>query len=485
MDERSAELTDLQKAYRDDPENRPAALNLAQRYCDLGWFNEAIELYQAAFERSPDDAMILLEYGNTAFKKGDYTSAVRLFTRLTERHPDRIEGWNNLGIALTKCNNHENAREAFHRVLEIEPENSGALLNMGNYYFGKQEYGKARTYFERACAVRADFPDAWFNVGNACIELKCYEDARTAFEKALRYRREFPSALKNLGWVYEHDGRLAEAQQCYSEAILINKADANLYVNFGNVQVRLKKYDEAKKYFLKAVRLSPNNLHGWLGLRGYALAKGDVETFMRATLAVLPRLSDEMLAQSIAVLYDLHQIDKADELLEQADRLGRGGDLLDLQRLLLYKRQEKHPEKTKVIADRISGLTDPPDAIHRGLARYYLLTKEYAWVIACIERMKDRDATSYGLLWRAMLEQGKTVEVKREIREYIAVHPESFDTYFLLADIEAKRGNVKRAETLLVHALDHGFNDMEEIHANSVLHDIFESMTGKQLIADA
>ena len=78
-----------------------------------------------------------------------------------------------------------------------------------------------------------------------------------------------------------------------------------------------------------------------------------------------------------------------------------------------------------------------------------------------------------------------TDEVKREIRNYIINHPESFDSYFLLAGIEARRGNVKRAETLLVHALDNGFNDMEEIHANEVLQEIFESMTGKQLIEEA
>ncbi|MBN1308745.1 MAG: tetratricopeptide repeat protein [Chitinispirillaceae bacterium] len=485
MDDRNAELSDVQKAYRDDPENRPAALNLAQRYCDLGWFNEAIEIYQAALERDPDDTVILLEYGNTAFKKGDFTNAVQLFGRLTARRPERIEGWNNLGIALTNCNDSEGAREAFQRVLEIEPENPGALLNMGNYYFGKHDYGKADVYYERACAVQADFPDAWFNRGNTYIELKHYEDARIAFEKALHYRREFSSALKNLGWVYEHDGRLDEAAQRYSEAILINKADAELYVNLGNVQIRREKFDEAKKCFLKAVRLSPNNLQGWLGLRGYALAKGDVGTFMRATLAVLPRLSDEMLAQSIAVLHNLHQIDKADELLAQADRFGRCGDLLDLQRLLLYQRKGTCPEKVRAIADRIAGLTDPPDAIHRGLARYYLLTKEYEQVIVRIGQMKKKDATAYGILWRAMLGQGNMAEVKREIRRYMTGHPDSYDSYFLLADIEARRGNMKRAETLLVHALDRGFNDREEIRANSVLNDIFESMTGKQLIADA
>ena len=147
--------------------------------------------------------------------------------------------------------------------------------------------------------------------------------------------------------------------------------------------------------------------------------------------------------------------------------------------------QREYAEKVKAIIDRISVLSDPPDAIHLGLARYYLLAGEFSAAKQRIESIENLDGAAYGILWRARLALGMTDEVKREIRNYIINHPESFDSYFLLAGIEARRGNVKRAETLLVHALDNGFNDMEEIHANEVLQEIFESMTGKQLIEEA
>lgn len=485
MEQQNGSLELLQQEYREHPEDIAVAVNLAQHYCDLGWYNEAIEVYKEAKAKEPEDTSLLLEYGNTVFKKGDFAGAARIFKKVTRLRPDRIEGWNNLGIAQTKCDEPEKAHESFQRVLELEPEHPGALLNMGNYYFGRGDYEEARSYFERACATKKDFPDAWFNLGNTCIKLERYLDARRAFEKALRYRREFSSALKNLGWIFEHEGLLAEAQQCYTEALMLNKADARLYVNSGNVYVRQKKYDEAKKCFLKAVRLAPNDLHGWMGLRGYALAKGDIGTFVRSTLAVLGRLNDETLVQSIEILFELNQIDKAEEVLHQADRLGRSSDLLDLQRLLIYQRRGEEHEQISRIAERLAALPELTAPFHRGLARYYLHEGDFTTAVYHIEQIGQPDDTETGIKWRALLGLGQAGEVRRSIREYIGKHPESYDTYFLLARLEADRGNLKRAEVLLVHALDHGFNNMEEIYANSVLNDLFESMTGKKLLEEA
>jgi tetratricopeptide (TPR) repeat protein len=372
------------------------------------------------------------------------------------------------------------AHESFRHVLDVEPQNTGALVNLGNCFFNEGAFNDARTCFEKACSMHPDLSDGWYNLGNTYIALGRLQDARAAYGKALRYFREFPSALKNLGWIDEHEGRLDDAERCYSEALKISKTDATLYVNLGNVHVRQKRYDDAKRCFLKAIRLAPHKLHGWMGLRGYALAKGDISTFVRSTMAVLGRLSDEVLAQSIDVLYELHQIDKADAMLAQADRLGRKGELLDVQRLLLYQRKKTEPQKMKALLKQLCVLADPQDVVCRGLAKYYLNEQCYTDAITWTDRIAEPDALSFGILWRAMLAQGNLKEARKQIRDHIAGHRDSCDTYFLLADIEARRGNRKRAETLLVYALDHGFNNMEEIHGNKVLHELFESMTGKK-----
>ena len=123
--------------------------------------------------------------------------------------------------------------------------------------------------------------------------------------------------------------------------------------------------------------------------------------------------------------------------------------------------------------------------MYRGLARYYLNKKEYVKASLFIEKINEPDENELGILWRSMLQTGKTKEVKKMLREHIRKNQESCDAYFLLAVLEAQNGNFKRAEILLVYALDHGFNNTEEIQSYDALHGIFENMTGKNLVEEA
>ncbi len=406
------------------------------------------------------------------------------FGQLTEMNAERIEGWNNLGIVQLQKGDLEEAKKSIGKVLEIEPDNSGALLNMGNYHFARSEFDAAQTYFERAINLKADFPDAWFNLGNTFLAKKEFELAKNAFEKAIRYQREFPSALKNLGFIYEKLGDLEKAESYYNQASELNKADAALRVNLGNVHLQRKKYDDARKCYLKAVRLAPNDISGWMGLRHLSLVKGDLNTFMRATLAILPKLSDESLAKSIEMFYELNQLSKADDLLTQADRLGRSGNEIDLQRLLIYHRKGIHQGKVAGIFKKLSNLVEKSEAIKKGLARYSLESGDNDTAIHYIKQMTQPDSVGHSILWRALLAKKETDEARGSIQNYIRENPDSFECWFLLARIEAERGNIAKAEKYLVRSLENGFTNLDELNDCPELKKIFDSLASKDLVVD-
>jgi tetratricopeptide (TPR) repeat protein len=469
-------LEKLRQEYKADPLNMENTIRLIQYLSDQGWYNEAIDIARAAMEKDGQNYTLVLEYGNTCFRKNDLKEAEQAFLRLTRLKPDRIEGWNNLGIVRVQLSEMEKAGEAFAKVLSIEPDNPGALVNMGNHHTNKGELSKARAYFEHALQVRPDFTDAWYNLGNVLLAQEDYEGARAAFEKALKYQEDFSSALKNMGYACEKSGKYENAEQCYLQAIELNKADFSLRVNLGNLYLKQKKYDEAKKCYLKAVRLAPHMLPGWMGLRHLSLAKGDLNTFIRATLAILPRLDEDVLAQSIEILFEHNQIEKAEEILAQADRLGRRGDALDLQRLLIYQRKKNNSKKAEGIYKRLSEKPVLTDQIRKGLARYALHNKDYDTVIAHIEKMTESDSPSQSILWRALLARKEDRKVKQLVQLHIKEDPDYFDSWFILAVIEASRGNRIRAERFLIKALENGFTNMEELNQYSHLKQIFETL---------
>ena len=72
-----------ERIQKKDTESSRVTLQQAQNYCDRGWLNEAIEVFDELINENGDDPIILLEYGNTLFKKGDLSSAEHIFEKLT------------------------------------------------------------------------------------------------------------------------------------------------------------------------------------------------------------------------------------------------------------------------------------------------------------------------------------------------------------------------------------------------------------------
>jgi len=62
-------LEALRAACVKNPDDREAAVQLAQFYVDLGWLNEAMDLYRELLKTIKDDYTLLLDYGNLCFRK--------------------------------------------------------------------------------------------------------------------------------------------------------------------------------------------------------------------------------------------------------------------------------------------------------------------------------------------------------------------------------------------------------------------------------
>lgn len=473
-------LSKLRERFEKTPEDIDTALRLAGFYVNSGWYNQAKDVFRDALKVHADDFTLLLEFGNTCFKKGDFNEAGSAFRKLCAVRPDKIEAWNNLGIVQIQEGDLEGALHSFEKVIELEPENAGALLNMGNYYAGKGMHEDAIAYFHKTVAVLPGFADAWYNLGNSFLAIGKMVEAGEAFEKAIKYRGDFPSALKNLGFVYERQKRFDDAERCYSSAIEFNKADPALRINLGGIHLLQNRTDDARECFLKAVRLAPQEVGGWLGLREVALVKGDLLTFNRATLAVLPRLSESIIAESIEILFDLDQKSAADEIVQQIDRLGKTGDLLDSQRICSYYLNDGDSVKIKSIVTRLLSKNPVEPQILKGLARYAFLSGKFEQVVDLVNKIDTPDAYAQSILWRSLIEVKKDVQARRLIQNYIREYPESFECWYLLAVIEARRGHRIRTEKFLIRALETGFTNLDELKKEPVLKEILDSISEKK-----
>jgi tetratricopeptide (TPR) repeat protein len=478
-------LDSLRAGYEADPENQVVAAKLAEHYADLGWYNEALEVYRAALKIHGDDFFLLLGYGNTCYQHHDLDDALRAFKKLTDLKPERIEGWNNAGIVLMNLGRAGEAKSAFEQVLALEPDNAGALLNLGNYHAGKGDGTAAIGLFERAVEAKPDFADAWFNLGNSRLAAKDYTNAQKAFERAIRLRREFASAHKNLGYVHELSGAWDKAIESYENAARLDRADATLQINLANAHLALDHFDEAKGCFLKAVRLAPKNTAGWLGLRHLALLKGDIPTYLRSTNAILPHLDGPIIAKTVDVLLELNHRQEALEVINGADACNKEGDELDAQRLLVYRLENVNKGKQTALYRKLSVLPSLSDTALRAVGRYAMENGDFEPALSYLKRIKAGEAAVEYLSIACLIALGNSDEARRRTAAAIEQWPSSGAFRFCEARLQCLDGNREAARVSLIRALDSGFYAMDEIKRDPEMADLFATLAASGQEAEA
>jgi len=123
--EMMAQVEQLTELVQKEPENRDAKVRLANALYDIGRFDSAIPLYEAALEMDPSDVLVSTDLA-TAYL---YTGKV------------------------------DKALEQYQKSLVIEPDHAQTLQNMGIAYFSIGEYQKGIDVWERLVSVHPDYPN--------------------------------------------------------------------------------------------------------------------------------------------------------------------------------------------------------------------------------------------------------------------------------------------------------------------------------------
>jgi tetratricopeptide (TPR) repeat protein len=473
-------LDRLRAACEAAPHDIACGTRLAQYYNDRGWLNEAIGVYRELVKCEPDNFSLLLEYGNACYKKQDMEEACSVFKKLTILLPDRIEGWNNLGIVQLDKGDSAAAAISFTKVTEIEPDNAGAILNLGNCCVRENKFDKAEKLFERAVTVSPDFADAWFNLGNSRIHHGDVAGAIDAYKRATRIQREFPSAQKNMGVAFEQIGDLDNAKDCYAKALALSRVDAGLHVNLGNIAVKQKKFDEARQWYSTAVRLSPREMAGWMGLRHLALVKGDVDAYVKATIAVFTRLDADAVGESVMVLRELGHDAEADDLLRRADESGISGDALDAERMIAAQRTNENAKALLLYNKLRARKTRLSDHVLMCCALYAQAQGNLSDAVEFVNKCVKPDIRCETIRWDSLIRSQLYDEANRLMNIYLQEHDDCFMAWFFSAQIAAYNGNADDARQFLVRALENGFSDMERITGDPALSELYFSLQKQQ-----
>lgn len=167
---------------------------------ELGLYEDAGRLLEAAVQRHPRDAEVRMQLGILRVDQGNIPSALEHFQAAARLDDENAEVWNNLGFALLAAGRPEEAVDALRTSLQLDSSREKTRNNLGFALVASGRVDEAWRVFRAAQGPAA----AHYNVGVG-LELRgASDEARIRYRKALEEQPGFRAARDALDRLVAH-----------------------------------------------------------------------------------------------------------------------------------------------------------------------------------------------------------------------------------------------------------------------------------------
>ena len=238
--------------------------DLGRLYKFQGRYDEAEKWYRKAIELKPEHGSSHTYLGVLLAEKGDFAGAEASFRKATRCSEERIyEAYSNLGSVLRARERYQEALGCYNSALESKRDYEQAkvgktdmektidflmrqreLPEEANCRAGDASEAGEHAYALELCReLRRNFPDVpiwWLMEGVQLYETGQYEEAkRTLLEMIELFPRKLlHHAFSNLGHICRDQGRYDEAERWYRRAVQLKSEDAGWHVFLGALLAR-------------------------------------------------------------------------------------------------------------------------------------------------------------------------------------------------------------------------------------------------------
>ncbi|MEQ8536563.1 MAG: tetratricopeptide repeat protein [Coleofasciculus sp. D1-CHI-01] len=265
-----AALQIFQQAEQREPENPQVLFGLGLACYRLEQYQESVDYLTKTLDIEPCHILALARRGTAYRGLKLEESATADFEQVLQLEPQTHQDWRGRGIALYELKRYEDAIACFDKAIEINPDDYNAWNNRGNALYDLGKYQDAIASCDKAIEINPDDYYPWGNRGNALNKLGKHQDAIASFDKVIEINPDDYNAWRNRGDALYELGKYQEALASYDKAIEINPDDYNAWINRGVALNNLGKYQEALASCDKAIEINPDDYNAWIN-RGVAL----------------------------------------------------------------------------------------------------------------------------------------------------------------------------------------------------------------------
>jgi len=186
-----------------------------------GQHAQAIERFEAALARAPNDTRVLFALGNTARDLSMGDAAERFYRQVLTHEPGRLEALINLTNLLRKRGRFDAAQALLAPALSQKPESAELWLTMGSIYRETGARIQAAEHYRQALGFDSDYAPAMGNLADLLADDGHFEDALALYDRVLRLEKHNAQARMNRAVLHLLRGNLKDGWRDYAARLEI------------------------------------------------------------------------------------------------------------------------------------------------------------------------------------------------------------------------------------------------------------------------
>jgi len=233
---------------------------LAYVYANHGDFKTAIEYYEKAFMKHPEQRVLLKEMGRAFLFQGEIPSALNKLASARNHLPDDLDLSYLLASAYTEDHHLEAAMAILQEVQKKHPEEIEAFLMMGDLYVKGGETAKAGEVYHEALKVAPESYEAHSRLGALALSQGDKSLAMTHYAEAVEHGSHVQDMVILSDLYLQEAGDLDSALGLLNKALYYDSQRRWFYlVRIGEVYLKKGWNDKAREVLEQARDLVPQD----------------------------------------------------------------------------------------------------------------------------------------------------------------------------------------------------------------------------------
>jgi tetratricopeptide (TPR) repeat protein len=247
-------------------------MNSAKLYKKQGEYDRAIEFFEKAIEKKPENAEAHYLLGDLYGMKGRIADMVREFDAslsYSKKYEKDIKNSRDnyfresfkIGVDAANGGDYTKALEAFNNARIIQPTQTDTYKNLVYVYSRLDSLPGMVQVYEELLAVNPDDYETYLALAGIHNRRQEYDKTIERLRKAVEIAPDSakPRIIGEIGITYDLMGKSDEAMKTYEEALKINPDNKDLKFNMGRLYFMRDDYASAVKLFSEVWESNPED----------------------------------------------------------------------------------------------------------------------------------------------------------------------------------------------------------------------------------